>query len=72
MESILYAGLDVHKNSIEVALAEGGREGEVRRYGRIGEIWIHWTRLYVSLFQQARSCDSCMRQALAVTRYIVI
>jgi len=36
MESILYAGLDVHKNSIEVALAEGGREGEVRRYGRIG------------------------------------
>jgi transposase len=36
MESILYAGLDVHKNSIEVALAEGGRDGEVRRYGRIG------------------------------------
>ncbi len=36
MESILYAGLDVHKKSIEVALAEGGREGEVRRYGRIG------------------------------------
>ena len=36
MESILYAGLDVHKNSIEVALAEGGRAGEVRRYGRIG------------------------------------
>lgn len=36
MESILYVGLDVHKKSIEVALAEGGLEGEVRRYGRIG------------------------------------
>lgn len=36
MESMLYAGLDVHKKSIEIALAEGGRDGEVRRYGRIG------------------------------------
>ena len=29
MESILYAGLDVHKKSIEVALAEGGPEGGI-------------------------------------------
>jgi transposase len=35
MESILYVGLDVHKKSIEVALAEGGPGDETRRYGRI-------------------------------------
>jgi len=34
-KSIMYVGLDVHKNSIEVALADGGAGGEVRFYGRI-------------------------------------
>jgi len=31
----IYVGMDVHKASIEVALAVGGRDGEVRHYGRI-------------------------------------
>jgi len=34
-KSILYVGLDVHKNTIDVALAEGGVQGEVRSYGKI-------------------------------------
>ena len=34
-KSIMYVGLDVHKNSIEVAFAEAGRHGEVRSYGKI-------------------------------------
>jgi len=31
----IFVGMDVHKNSIEIALAEEGRDGEVRRYGQI-------------------------------------
>jgi transposase len=30
-----FVGMDVHKNSIEIALADRGRNGEVRRYGKI-------------------------------------
>lgn len=32
---ITYIGLDVHKNSIDIALAEEGRDNEVRYYGTI-------------------------------------
>ena len=34
-ERITYVGLDVHKEEIVVAVAEGGIRGEVREYGRI-------------------------------------
>lgn len=32
---LLYIGMDVHKKSIEIAIAESGREGEIRHYGAI-------------------------------------
>jgi hypothetical protein len=32
---ITYIGLDVHKDTIAVALAEAGLRGEVREYGKI-------------------------------------
>ncbi len=34
-DHISYIGLDVHKESIVVAVASGGPRGEVREYGRI-------------------------------------
>lgn len=32
----LFIGLDVHKDTITVAVVEGGLRGEVRPYGTIG------------------------------------
>jgi transposase len=34
-DRITYVGLDVHKDAVVVAVAEGGLRGEVREYGRI-------------------------------------
>jgi len=33
---IIFVGLDVHKDSIVIALADDGRNGEIRFYGTIG------------------------------------
>ena len=31
----IFIGMDVHKNSIDIAIAESGRTGQVRHYGKI-------------------------------------
>ncbi len=35
MQNSIYVGLDVHKSSITVAVAESGRRGDVRHWGAI-------------------------------------
>lgn len=34
-KTIMFIGMDVHKNSIQIAIAEDGRDGEVRNWGKI-------------------------------------
>ena len=34
-QHIIYVGLDVHKDTIAVALAEAGQRGEVREHGKV-------------------------------------
>ena len=34
-QRIVYVGLDVHKDTIAVALAQAGKRGELREYGKI-------------------------------------
>src|SRR3977135_2617073 len=44
-DRIPYIGLDVHKESIVVAVASGGLRGEVREYGRIANTATRLDRL---------------------------
>src|SRR6516165_9984375 len=48
-DRITYVGLDVHKEGIVVAVAEGGLRGEVREYGRVANTAAALNRLVSKL-----------------------
>ena len=50
-ECISYVGLDVHKDTISVAVAEGSKRAEVREYGRISNTPAALKRLLSKLCQ---------------------
>src|ERR1700724_1699879 len=58
-ENITYVGLDVHKDGIVVAVAEGGLRGEVRDYGRIANTPAALQRLAPKLWHEGGGLRVC-------------
>ena len=56
--NILFIGMDVHKDSIEIAIAEGDSQ-EVRRYGRIGGTHDAMRKTLRKLVSQRKSLHFC-------------
>ncbi len=57
--NILFIGLDVHKESIEVAIAEDGLAGEVRHYGKIGGCLADIDKLLRKLASKDKTLHFC-------------
>ncbi len=58
-QSIIYVGLDVHKDTIAVALAEAGLRGEVREHGKIPNTPTALKALTVKLAGRRRELRFC-------------
>ncbi len=62
-----YVGLDVHKKSISVAIADGGLRQEARYFGAIANQPASLRKLARRLGARGASCASAMRPGRAVT-----
>ena len=59
----MFVGMDVHKESIDVSIAEEGRDGEVRRYGVIPGDLEAVAKVVRAFAPRTVGCGSCMRPA---------
>ena len=65
-ERITYVGLDDHKD--EIAVADGGRRGEVREYGRIANTPAALRRLVHKLGQEGGQLRFCYEDGVIPAR----
>ncbi len=56
---IIYVGLDVHKETIAVGLADEGKRGEVRDHGKIANTPAALTKLVRKLGHGSRDLKFC-------------
>ena len=61
----MFVGMDVHKESIDVSLAEEGRDGEVRHYGVIPGDLEAVAKVVRALRAPNRRCGSCTKPGRA-------
>jgi hypothetical protein len=64
-KEVLYLGLDVHAENIAVAIAEAGRDGEVRNYGEIPNTFHSVDKLMRKLGDPDKELRVCSGECLA-------
>ena len=68
--STSYVGLDVHKSTISVAIAEDGRDGDVRYYGVVENRADILVKLVERLGRRGQRLQFAMRLALVDMAFI--
>jgi hypothetical protein len=69
---ITFVGLDVHKDTVDIAVAESGDNKEVRHYGKSMETSRHWIKPSGSSGVRARNSTLSMKPVPADMKFIVI